>query len=176
MKLDIFTWIPASSAGMTMLLFAAQLNAAGVCIICPPGHVCPEGQAPFLPYAGVGTVLVRTDSGMSWRYVGSALFAQGATGDQLLHEAICPPPPSTTNSNVVIHSRCAGIADPSALQTEGHGVLGQHCWCQMENRDRPHCRSRWVRTGDIGSPQSCANLCMSSCAYFNTTWRANASW
>ena len=81
MKLTLFTWIPVSSTGMTILLFAAQLNAAGVCIICPPGYECAAGSAPVLG-GNAGQILRRTAAGTEWVDVAAIQGAQGPQGAQ----------------------------------------------------------------------------------------------
>ena len=96
MKLTLFAWIPASSAGMTILLFAAQLSAAGVCVVCPPGYNCPAGGEPAL--AGEpGQVLSRTAEGAEWVPPHIAIFRgpQGATGSvaQITEALIGGPEP-----------------------------------------------------------------------------------
>ena len=164
---------------MTLLLAAAPSQAAGVCIVCPPGHTCPAGGAPVIS-GTPGQILRRTETGTIWMNMYEAFFLSarplGSTGDQMIRTVICPPPPSTTNAHVVMHGRCAGLADPSAFDSLGQGALGPQCWCQMENRDRPHCRSRWVHVTTHPNNESCVNSCLVICAYHETLWRAQARW
>ena len=55
-----------------LLTAAAPSHAAGVCIVCPPGHTCPTGSAPTLS-GTPGQVLRRTTTSTEWVDIGLAL-------------------------------------------------------------------------------------------------------
>ena len=201
MKFDLFTWIPASSAGMTILLFAAQLNAAGVCIVCPPGFRCPAGEAPT-PSGSPGQVMRRTATGIEWTDISWVLFEappQGATGPtnidaNQLRRFMCPRPEALRPADVITHHRCSSsqthpTGRPEAGgDTIGHADTGRFCWCQLESRNRPGCFSSWIllqdssgntNVSDIGSPQDCLSgpaNCSSGCAFLIGSWGNRVSW
>ena len=169
MKLDIFTWIPASSAGMTILLFAAQLNAAGVCIICPPGHTCVAGSGPVLGGAE-GQLLRRTAMGTEWVNASAMQGPAGPTGAQGPQGAPgaqgnvgpqgpagAPPanlvPTSRTIANVPLTGNISrtrlisemfpgrlGNATCSTSSTQLIPGTGYYCWCG------------WVATAPVQVP------------------------
>ena len=181
MKLDLFTWIPVLSTGMTILLFAVQLNAAGVCIVCPPGHTCPAGETPVLGGAG-GSLLRRTSAGTEWAYPRDVLVsALGTTGlEQYVRRAMCPIPPNNMNDNVIIHARCSGSQhNPSnaggATVVQGHEVLGRYCWCRMENRAHPGCYSSMVFRHANATAENCASNCLQGCSSLHE-WREAVRW
>ena len=116
MKLTLFTWIPASSAGMTILLFAAQLNAAGVCIVCPPGYVCAAGEAPTLT-GTPGQILTRTATGTEWTNAVDFM--------SIANTALCNQARIRHDSNT--QSTCS--SSPHSADT---GELGRHCFCRMD--------------------------------------------
>ena len=169
MKLDLFTWIPASSAGMTILLFAAQLNAAGVCIVCPPGYDCPAGEAPVL--GGVpGQILRRTTAGAEWVSVTSAVLAEprGATGliAMLADEMVTH----------LVHGNNPRLFNVTGLCVSW-GTQDAHCMCQRYslgslNADRHHAsegalmrnfRGEIPRWPLVGGNPVCPIDCVSSC-------------
>ena len=55
----------ARVSGLLLILAAAPAQAAGVCIVCPPGHTCPAGGAPVLGGTN-GQILQRTTTGTQW--------------------------------------------------------------------------------------------------------------
>ena len=192
MKLTLFAWIPASSAGMTILLFAAQLNAAGVCIICPPGHTCPAGGGPTLQ-GNTGQILQRTATGTQWVNASAvqgaqgpqgAVGAQGAMGPNMtgaqLRAAMCPAPASTTNEHVVVHWRCSGSqTDPSSLagfDVIGYqSFIGRFCWCRGESRANPGCFSSWNSGMSYAGVQDCVKFCPNYCKN-PSAWRGQVTW
>ena len=173
MKLDIFTWIPASSAGMTILLFAAQLNAAGVCIVCPPGHDCPAGGAPVITGA-VGQILKRTATGTRWVGMDEALrFPQGGTGN--LH--VCAIKRLAGNAPVQWSCIDSGSSPPGNFQHSA--TTGLHCWCRFGSHSGPNgpsCpNSRWVHDREHGpSIPFCTYGCPSFCMQA-ASWRVEAA-
>ena len=191
MKLDIFTWIPASSAGMTMLLFAAQLNAAGVCIVCPPGHTCVAGSEPVLS-GSAGQILQRTATGTHWVDTSAIQGSQGPTGPTgpqgppgpnmsaaQLRATLCPTPDDVA-TEVATHGRCSGSnIDLSSADGFSHapgiGVFGRYCWCQMESLTNPGCLSSWRYLTPKQDTQNCAVFCELTCAN-QIHWRTFATW
>ena len=203
MKLDLFTWIPASSAGMTILLFAAQLNAAGVCIVCPPGHVCAAGNGPVLGGAE-GQILQRTAIGTQWVNASAIQGVQGAQGPQgaagaqgeegpagstgpigpagpnmtgaQLRAAMCPAPAAGSTLTKSHHMcRGQGASSPGSSVIQGHVILGDECYCRLENLELVGCLSSWARHQVFSSTAECASRCANSCNSFST-WHSNIRW
>jgi len=81
----LFTCIPASSAGMTIvaLLLSLPAHATGVCLVCPPGFDCTS-DSPVVS-GTAGQVLIREGTSTAWKSVADVALqgnrgAQGATG------------------------------------------------------------------------------------------------
>ena len=186
MKLDIFTWIPASSAGMTILLFAAQLNAAGVCIVCPPGYNCPTGGAPVLE--GVpGQILIRSATGGArWVSIGHLMRGvyglvgytsgnvYGMTG--VLHH--CTLQRLAGNAPVQWSCTNSGMAQPTAPSL----TTGSNCWCRfgdaVETGTISCGNSSWDFDSNnffpLGHNGSCANVCPMNCRN-SAVWRSRVA-
>ena len=62
-----------------LLSAAAPAHAAGVCIICPPGHTCPGNTAPVLGGA-TNQILRRTATGTEWVNASAVQGTQGPQG------------------------------------------------------------------------------------------------
>ena len=190
-KSNIFTWIPASSAGMTILLFAAQLNAAGVCIICPPGYECPAGGAPVLGGAP-NSILIRSGAGGT-RWVSIAQLLRGIYNDlddfgrpvgftgQLHH---CTLHRLAGNAPVQWSCTNSSTASPGNNQSL---TTGSNCWCRFGSTTE----GGDIRTGNLRCPaslwnwdhgnfypqgheHSCENLCPGICQG-DAVWRSRVA-
>ena len=71
-------WPTGVSNLLLMLLLTTPTHAAGVCIVCPPGHTCPTGSAPVIS-GTPGQILRRTESGTEWVNIAAEIL-QNATG------------------------------------------------------------------------------------------------
>ena len=65
----------------SLILTSIRAGAAGVCIACPPGHICPAGGVPVLG-GGANHILRRTSAGMEWVDLYSVRGFQGVKGVQ----------------------------------------------------------------------------------------------
>ena len=120
--LALFAWSVA-------LLISDQAQAAGVCIVCPPGHTCPINGTPVIS-GTPGQILARTATGTEWVDVATAALQgpqgpqgpQGATGGQ-------PPDP--------LRDQCNALRLAHPLHAEGI-CAGRLCFCHMKHEPWSH--------------------------------------
>ena len=113
-------WTPLSSGVslMLMLLLSQHAQAAGVCMVCPPGYECAAESAPVLG-GETGQILRRTIAGTEWVDVATASIqgpqgAEGAQGPQGVAGASWPAP-GAGGAHRVLTANAAGHASWSSF-------------------------------------------------------------
>ena len=187
-----------------LLLTTAPAHATGVCLVCPTGYDCAAGS----PIGKTGNDKLATIGDITWSNVtykpetfepathshpeyvpttrtvaGHALSGNITTAQ--LRAAMCPPPATLTNVNVIAHHRCAGSttspSDMGGFSFANYPNLpfsgGKYCWCRLESKANPGCFSSWVyRNLDTGEdPEICYRYCPTSCAN-STAERNKVTW
>ena len=146
-------WTPLSSGVfLTILLFAAQLNAAGVCIPDLSGNINNLSSRTSILEGNV--------------------IDLSASADRTRRELLCM-------IGARMEWGCA--ATHGSMPTAPSSNLGRYCWCRVGEQERCPASS-WVSPGGTthaGSSYSTAAECVAECegeCWARTGWRFATTW